>query len=172
MENGLNLTYRFPRLGRGTGQAPKHKVFRLVRTVFKKRTCDEKEGRVRELSVTWFPAAKIRNAKASVRLALRTLKRKSLIMETKMTIELTEGSKELFIALIKDAGNWSGVPLFGGNVGHAPADKGHLTDLKKKGLLTTDQDEDNRKCHWVYFTEEGKKLGKELDLGDWMECLA
>lgn len=88
-----------------------------------------------------------------------------------MTINLSENSKAFFIALMKDAGNWSGSPLFGGNVGGSQESKGWLTDLKRKGLLITEQDGDNRKCQWVYFTNKGCEYAIELGLKDYVECI-
>ena len=82
-------------------------------------------------------------------------------------LNLTPGTTRLFTDLVEDAGNWSGTPLFGGNVGDAPADKGHLTDLKKHGLLVTFDDKNpttGRPDSWVYFTEAGKKHATELGL--------
>lgn len=76
-------------------------------------------------------------------------------------IDLSQGSIDLFTSLAKDAGNWSGVPLLDEI---SPAEKGHLTDLKKKGLLTTTQDEDNRKCFWVTFTDEGVAFAATLGI--------
>lgn len=67
---------------------------------------------------------------------------------------ITEGTKALFVALVKDAGNWSGMPLFGGNVGGSPASKGHLTHLKKFDLLYTEEDYDEM-LSWVIFTDLG-----------------
>jgi hypothetical protein len=84
------------------------------------------------------------------------------------TTEMSVGTKALFIALVKDAGNWSGSPLFGGNVGNTAADKGHLTDLKRKGLVTTEQDSDNKRCHWVHFTDDGKQYAADLDLAKYL----
>jgi hypothetical protein len=74
-------------------------------------------------------------------------------------IELTEASKALFIAYAKDAGNWSGTPLVGGNVGGSKADVGNLTDLKKKGLITTFRDEG---CDWITFTPAGREYARSL----------
>jgi len=76
-----------------------------------------------------------------------------------MNIELTEASKALFLAYAKDAGNWSGTPLVGGNVGGSKEDRGNLTDLKKKGLITTFRDEG---CDWLSFTPAGKAYAAEL----------
>lgn len=73
---------------------------------------------------------------------------------------LTEASKKLFLELAKDAPNWGGTPMFTGT----KAETGNLTDLKKKGLITT-QDEPRRGQEtliWVDFTVEGKALAKEL----------
>jgi hypothetical protein len=80
------------------------------------------------------------------------------------SIDITEGSKVLFVALAKDAGNWSGTPLFGGNVGTKPADKGHLTALKKAGLVRSWADEENKRCHWVAFTNAGVLFAASLGL--------
>lgn len=79
-------------------------------------------------------------------------------------LSLTKASRELFLAYAEDAGNWNGTPLLGGNVPHTPADDGNLTDLKKKGLLTTEESDGEL---WVVFTELGKNyarvLGVEID---------
>jgi hypothetical protein len=74
---------------------------------------------------------------------------------------LTPASLALFLAYANDAGNWSGTPLVGGNVGDKPADKGNLTDLKKAGLVKTFQDDDNRKLSWLEFTPAGVALARE-----------
>lgn len=74
-----------------------------------------------------------------------------------MNIELTEASKKLFLAYAKDAGNWSGTPLVGGNVGGSKQDAGNLTDLKKKGLLSTFESEG---LEWVQFSDLGIEYAK------------
>lgn len=66
--------------------------------------------------------------------------------------QITEQSKALFLAYAKDAGNWSGQPLVGGNVGGSKEDRGNLTQLKKAGLITTEIDDG---CTWLLFTEAG-----------------
>jgi len=71
----------------------------------------------------------------------------------------TERDKALFIAYAKDAGNWSGNPLVGGNVGGSKEDRGNLTHLKKLGLVKTWTDEGNI---WLAFTEEGRRVAREL----------
>lgn len=68
------------------------------------------------------------------------------------TIDLTPASLALFTAYAKDAGNWNGTPLIGGNVPESKEARGNLTDLKKKGLITTFHDEG---CDWLSFTEAG-----------------
>lgn len=78
--------------------------------------------------------------------------------------KLSTGAHELFIALWKDADNWSGTPLFGGNVGGDAESKGYLTKLKKAKLLTTQVDDERKDCSWVTFTELGKALAEELKL--------
>ena len=75
-----------------------------------------------------------------------------------MINKLTDGSFQLFSDLAEDAGNWSGTPLFGGNVGGDAESKGHLTHLKKIGMLTTFVDEDDRTCAWVEFTTLAKQF--------------
>ena len=78
--------------------------------------------------------------------------------------KLTPRSYELLIDHMKDAPNWSGAPLVGGNVKFTKEDRGNLTQLKRAGLITTQLDEGNV---WMYFTASGKELAAELgiDLG-------
>lgn len=75
-----------------------------------------------------------------------------------MSVNITETSKKLFLDYASDAGNWSGTPLVGGNVGGSKEDRGNLTQLKRAGLLTTDVSEG---LTWVYFTEAGFKYARE-----------
>lgn len=70
-------------------------------------------------------------------------------------MNITETSKQVFMAYAKDAGNWSGTPMIGGNVGGSKEERGNLTQLKKAGLIETFRDEG---CDWLTFTEEGKKF--------------
>lgn len=72
--------------------------------------------------------------------------------------KVTAVSLALFLAYAKDAGNWSGQPLVGGNVGGSKEDRGNLTQLKRAKLITTILDEGNT---WVSFTEAGKALALE-----------
>jgi len=72
---------------------------------------------------------------------------------------ITEKSKELFVAYAKDSGNWDGTPLVGGNVGGSAEDRGNLTQLKQAGLITTFRDEG---CTWLSFTDAGREFAKQL----------
>lgn len=71
---------------------------------------------------------------------------------------ITDKSLALFLEYARDAGNWSGTPLVGGNVGGSKEDRGNLTQLKKAGLVTTDESEGNR---WLIFTQAGRELARE-----------
>lgn len=81
---------------------------------------------------------------------------------------LTERSKELFLEYARDAGNWNGMPLVGGNVGTTKADQGNLTHLKQAGLVKTEDDGDRRDLKWLVFTDLGRAYAKAngVDL-DW-----
>lgn len=85
-------------------------------------------------------------------------------MSTKSNNEkyLTNEVKAFFKELIEDAGNWSGCPMFGGNVGGDQASKGYLVNLKKAGIVTTEKDEENKKIQWVNFTLKAYELGLEV----------
>lgn len=72
---------------------------------------------------------------------------------------ITERSLELFLAYAEDAGNWSGTPLVGGNVGGLREDRGNITQLKQAGLITTFSDEPG--SHWIRFTDAGIALAAE-----------
>ena len=74
---------------------------------------------------------------------------------------ITSTSLTLFLAYAEDAGNWSGAPLVGGNVGSSKADRGNLTQLKQAGLIYTDVDEG---CTWLYFTDAGRALAATHDI--------
>lgn len=79
-----------------------------------------------------------------------------------MTLEITETSLALFLAYARDAANWSGTPLVGGNVDSNPAaarkSRGNITQLKQAGLITTDVDEG---CTWLHFTDAGRALAAQ-----------
>lgn len=73
-------------------------------------------------------------------------------------MNITDRSLALFLDYARDAGNWNGNPLVGGNVGRSKEDRGNLTQLKQAGLLTTEKDWEDRSLAWVYFTEAGRAL--------------
>ena len=73
-------------------------------------------------------------------------------------MNITDTSLNLFLDYAEDAGNWSGTPLVGGNVGGSKEDRGNLTQLKRAGLLTTFAEDGDT---WISFTPEGKRLAAE-----------
>lgn len=74
---------------------------------------------------------------------------------------ITERSKELFADYARDAGNWSGNPLVGGNVGGSKEDRGNLTQLKQAGLLATFESDGHK---WISFTDAGRAFAAELGI--------
>lgn len=72
-------------------------------------------------------------------------------------IDITERSLALFLDYARDAGEWSGTPLVGGNVGGLPSDRGNLTQLKRAGLVTTFVHDGDA---WMKFTDAGKSLAR------------
>jgi len=86
------------------------------------------------------------------------------LIEMERAMQITPGSKELFVDLAYDAGNWGGTPCFGGNVGGDHASNGHLTHLKKLELVTTWVDDDDKTCSWVSFTDKGKAYAAAMDI--------
>lgn len=85
---------------------------------------------------------------------------------------VSDTSKLLFVLLIEDAGNWGGIPLWGGNVGDSSRQEaGYLTNLKKAGLLTTEQDSDNYRCQWVHLTLAGAVYAKQLGLDYFLDIM-
>ena len=80
-------------------------------------------------------------------------------------MEITPASKALFIAFAKDAGNWGGMPLVGGNVEITKEERGNLTHLKKLGLVTTEEIMENvGPLVWLEFTEAGERYANELGI--------
>lgn len=73
-------------------------------------------------------------------------------------MQITKRSLEVFLAYAKDAGNWSGTPLVGGNVGGTRSEQGNLTQLKQAGLITTSKSDGEV---WVSFTPAGFALAAE-----------
>ena len=77
------------------------------------------------------------------------------------TTFLTPAASELFLAYAKDAPNWDGMPLLGGNVEQGPRENGLLTNLKKAGLVATEEDWDDPSLVWLHFTDLGKAYAAE-----------
>jgi hypothetical protein len=74
---------------------------------------------------------------------------------------ITARSLALFLEYARDAGNWSGTPLIGGNVGGSKEDRGNLTQLKQAGLITTFEHDPWSGCVYVDFTDAGHALAAE-----------
>jgi len=78
-----------------------------------------------------------------------------------MTIKkLAAGTHARFIDYYKDADNWSGTPLVGGNVGGDSSDIGFLLNMKKANLIETFTDRgdvflDFTEVGHAYFSEHG-----------------
>jgi hypothetical protein len=72
--------------------------------------------------------------------------------------DITERSLELFLDYARDADNWSGTPLIGGNVGGYVEDRGNLTQLERAGLLKTFEYDGET---WIDFTAAGVALAAE-----------
>ncbi len=72
--------------------------------------------------------------------------------------DLSEGCLAYFLDCADDAGNWSGKPLV--DIRDA-ANKGHLTHLKKLGLVETWTDERDM---FMTFLDSGKQLAAEHDI--------
>ena len=73
---------------------------------------------------------------------------------------LTAKSEALFLLYARNAGNWGGSPLWDEQGIATKSDLGNLTDLKKKGLLDTDED-DGRGDIFIHFTADGIALAAE-----------
>ena len=71
--------------------------------------------------------------------------------------KLSQGALDLFLALANDAANWSGTPLVDVN----EKGKGYLTDLKRKGLVTTFTDDGDT---FASFTPAGQLLAYHNDI--------
>jgi hypothetical protein len=72
--------------------------------------------------------------------------------------DITERSMKLFLDYARDADNWGGKPLIGGNVGGYAEDRGNLTQLKQAGLITTFKYDGET---WIDFTDTGRALAAE-----------
>lgn len=76
-------------------------------------------------------------------------------------MQITPQSLNVFLAYARDAGNWSGTPLVGGNVGGTKEERGNLTQLKQAGLITTFVDEGYT---WITFTNAGVALAAQHNI--------
>jgi hypothetical protein len=76
-------------------------------------------------------------------------------------MQISDRSKALFLEYAQDAGNWSGTPLVGGNVGGSKEDRGNLTQLKQAGLIRTFKDAGET---WVLFTKAGAEYAQSLGI--------
>ena len=85
-----------------------------------------------------------------------------------MTINLTPASRQLFSALAEAAGNWGSMVPTDGNVVITKEERGNLTQLKRAGLVVTQQEDGSA---WVLFTQAGADLAKELGIKS-VEALA
>jgi len=76
--------------------------------------------------------------------------------------QLPANALKLFLLYAKDAGNWSGQPMVGGNVWllGAKEDRALLTWCKRAGLLTTFTDMGDG-CSFISFTDAGVALAAE-----------
>lgn len=79
------------------------------------------------------------------------------LVTEEIQMSITDQSLQLFLAYAKDAGNWGGTPMVGGNVDGSKEARGNLTQLKRAGLITTWVDEG---IAWLAFTAEGVTLAK------------
>ena len=91
-------------------------------------------------------------------------------LSSKTLSGLSDDCLSLFLAFARDAGDWGGTPLVGGNVTCGRRENGFLTDLKKKGLIVTDEDEGDV---WLRFTPTGKAMAKTFGVDlDWIDWIA
>ena len=76
-------------------------------------------------------------------------------------MEITPQSLKLFLDFARDAGNWSGTPCVGGNVGGSKEDRGNITQLKRAGLVTTFV---SGRDTFIEFTPAGKSLAAKHNI--------
>jgi hypothetical protein len=79
------------------------------------------------------------------------------------SVKLTDNEAKFFDGYYKDAGNWSGSPLVGGNVTILgdKEDRGLLAHLKRQGLVVTNGDEGDT---FLTFTKKGEALARARGL--------
>lgn len=76
--------------------------------------------------------------------------------------KLSEGAHDLLIAYAKDAQNWDGTPLVGGNVDSSKQNSGYLLALKKQGYIKTYTDGDRADLQWLVFTDKGIRYAEAM----------
>lgn len=97
--------------------------------------------------------------------ARKSVKPGSLVKKAKddhvkiLGVTLTKACADLFREYAADAGNWSDMPPLGANVDSTKANRGHITALKKAGLIVTDKDDGHV---WVMFTVKGAEVAKAM----------
>ena len=74
------------------------------------------------------------------------------------TTTQTDATLARFIEYARDARNWGGTPLVGGNVGGDTADKGYIVNMKLRGWAKTYLEGADA---FLRFTAEGKALAAE-----------
>ena len=76
---------------------------------------------------------------------------------TNDSLAVAPGTLARFLAYARDAAEWGGTPLVGGNVGGDLADTGFIMNMKKLDLVATFTD---RRCVFIEFTAAGRALAK------------
>jgi septal ring-binding cell division protein DamX len=75
--------------------------------------------------------------------------------------KISKRSAEVFRLYAEDAANWSGMPLVGGNVSGSKEDRGNITQLKRAGLIKTQEDDGNM---FILFTAAGKAFAQTMNI--------
>lgn len=110
---------------------------------------------------------------AAMRVAREIAAKPAKVAAAVKAVKLTDSTKRRFLAYAKDAGNWSGTPLVGGNLGGDAQDCGYLLHMKMQGLITTlkDRAKENGTGNdlvWMHFTDLGAAYaaahGVKIDL--------
>jgi hypothetical protein len=78
---------------------------------------------------------------------------------TSAGVKLSAKSLELFKEIAEDMPNWSHCVPSDGNIQINASQRGNLTDLKKKGICTTEEHDGSA---WISFTDAGYALSTEL----------
>lgn len=117
----------------------------------------EKQAELSAIAQQAFTTASKAEAAADVAELAESAPRQAALAQVKITAR----SLATLLDYAADAGNWSGTPLVGGNVGGSKEDRGNLTQLKRAGLITTSKSSAaDGGDTWIHFT----KLGEDLAL--------